>query len=165
MSFQKKKIELSDSLNDLDNIIDSMAKDLERYKQKENTSEKYIFYKEGQIMDLRRLRLTIEEFVEQFSSDYMNVSKMVGKAKNEIKKLEVVALIHGIIDLKHYTMLSYNELLNLLKEAYNEKWRQTPREIFFNDGQISEKLGTTDKPVVSWKDFPGMNKTNNYAKK
>jgi hypothetical protein len=158
MSFQQKKIELSEALNDFDKVIIDITNDLDNYKKKGVTSQKYIYYKQGQISDLERLRNMISLFMEQFANDYKMISGTLGKANRQIKKHEVIALIHGITDLKDYTKWSYEELETLLKRAYSEKWRQTPKEIFFSEGSENKNLGTIDKPVVSWGDFPGFKK-------
>ena len=60
-NYNKNRLKLSDTLREFENQIQSLVSDLDKYKQKENPSEKYIFYKQQQINSLKN---TLEVFIE-----------------------------------------------------------------------------------------------------
>lgn len=178
MSLKQTKQNLVDSLNDLQNVTDQLTEDFKRLEAIPG-KEKFAHFKKGQVNSLIGLRGSIEQLIEEFTTQYQKLFDQNKSLRNELNKTEVVSLIHGIYDLKKYTSRTYESLLVELNYINEERSLQVPIGILFaadteklhaafleppnftidkNGKKVIEqkevqKPKTTTKPVTSFKDF------------
>ncbi len=151
-NYNTNRLRLRDALKEFEQQIQSLTEDLERYRQKENASEKYIFYKQQQIGSLKNTIEIFIEFQENSTMQLIENSKEISKLNTRIFKLEGVCLYHGISNLNYYLRMRTNALIFKIKQAFNEGFRQIPFEIM-EGAQLNKNATRVTSPTVPFNDL------------
>lgn len=150
MSYSQETLKLTDALTQLEIEIKTLTADLERYKKTKNFSERLVFYKDQQIKVLLNVLESIRDFKELSDDIFFKEQKQIAKKEELIFKFEGICLLHGISDFTNYLDMSVTKLTNLVKEAYTEKWRQTPLQLM-PGYQLIEQIKTAKAPTIDFK--------------
>lgn len=138
MSLQTENLNLSEALRQFNNEIEKLTDDLKTYNQSPKASARFAFYKSQQIKVLQNVVLTINEFNQNTNQIILNLEKQLNQKEDKILRLEGTCIIHGISDLRMYLNYTVKDMVNLVKEAYAENWRQTPLELLPGYERIKE---------------------------
>lgn len=158
MSIQETRNELTSCLSDFDAIIESLNEDLERYQSRKDASDKFVYFMNSRINDLERIKVAFYNFMQSTSEEYTKQAQMIGNAKLDIKKLELICLQHGITDLDNLMREDYNSIKNYTQLLLNEKAYQLPFEIWLcfdvkKKRSSNAVTKTTEKPITSFKNY------------
>jgi hypothetical protein len=146
MSYSAQTIKLSDAIYSLQQEINLLIADKDKYSQKKEASEKFIYYKKQQIKSLQNVLLIFKDFQEQTNAEFLNQEKTLALANDKIIKLEGVCLLHGIHDINTYLNRTSNQITDMVLDAWKEGWRQTPIAILYNTEDRPE-YKTVSKPL------------------
>jgi hypothetical protein len=147
-NYNKNRLKLSDTLREFENQIQSLVSDLDKYKQKENPSEKYIFYKQQQINSLKNTLEVFIEFQESSTAQMINYTKEISKLSTTVFKLEGICLYHGICNFSYYLRMRKDALIFTIKEAFNNGYRQTPFELL-PEATLEDKKNSQISHLIS----------------
>lgn len=113
-----------------------------------NGENKYTYFKAQQIKILQSVFENISQITEQLQNE------TAFKPNPKILKLEAIALLHGIADINYYLSQPTNNLINQVREAYAENWRQTPFDLIpGNLASISKPPETATKLKLNWANY------------
>lgn len=152
-NYHKKRLELSDALNEFKKQIEVLVKDLENYKLNPKANEKYIYFKNQQILSLKSILETFNDFQDTSNGQILSYEKEIGKLNNKVFKLEAVCLYHGITDLDYFMRMTNDVIISNVKRCYDENWRQTPFEIRHSDFEKTTRFQITHNPTVPYSDL------------
>lgn len=130
--YNRNRLKLSDAIIEFEDQIKILIKDLDQYKQRDNASEKYIFYRQQQINSLKNTLEIFIEFQESSTAQMINYSKEISKLNTTIFKLEGICLYHGVSNFSTYLRMKKEALIYTIKEAFDNGFRQTPFELLPN---------------------------------
>lgn len=151
--FNKERHKLNDAIKQFENQISNLSEDLERYKSKENASEKYIFFKKQQIEILKSTLESFNEYSDVTNEIILANQKQIAKIKSKNFRLEGICLLHGISDFISYLRMSEFQFIATIKDAYSNKWRNTPFELLHADTPKQIEINKTDAPIVPYADL------------
>ncbi len=114
----------------LENTIHTMNSDLAKYKQKDNYSEKYVYYKNALIRDLHTIKNDFLAFSEELNAELLNAQKELAKTKKRAFKLEGIIILHGITNVESYLSMEEQQIIELVIKSQKEGWKQLP--LYFN---------------------------------
>jgi hypothetical protein len=96
----------------------------------------------------------IEEVLAEVQKNYTEKAKKT----EQVEMLEGVCFLHGISDLySNYMLLSKQQIIDLVSEAIQNNWRQTPFKIHYINTDKKE-IKKTDKPMLNWDGLELMSK-------
>lgn len=153
LNFNQERLKLNDAVTQLQNQISGLKADFERYRQSPKYSEKFGFFKEQQIKILESVVESFNEYSDNTNLLFIENQKEVAKLKNRIFKLEGICLLHGISNMGYYLRMRTQVLVYIVKQAFNEKWRQTPFDLHGDQNNEPSLPVTVTKPIVSYIDL------------
>ncbi|MBA2610537.1 MAG: hypothetical protein H0U95_01105 [Bacteroidetes bacterium] len=149
MKYSQQTLKLADALTQLKNEFTYLQTDLEKYKGSSRPIEKVIFYKEQQIKSLTSIFNCFTEFKEQSDKLFSETEKTIAIKEDKNFKFEGICLLHGIRDFSYYLRLPTKKLAELLKDAMQNQWRQTPLELLPGYNKI-EDLKPATQPTIDF---------------
>lgn len=150
-NYNKNRLKLTEAINEFENQIKGLVKDLDQYKKKENANDKYIFYKQQQIKSLKNTLDVFMEFHESSMAQMINYSREISKLNTTIFKLEGICLFHGICNFSAYLRMKKETLILTVKEAFNNGYRQTPFELLPNTTLEDKKSSLINQLIAKAK--------------
>lgn len=128
-NFNNNRLNIFDAVEQQQKQIDSLKADLERLRANPKATDRLIFFKEQQIKVFESVIETILEYSVINDEIFSDQQKQIAKLKDENFKLIGVCMYHGISDLNYYLRMKTNALIQTVKRAFTEGWRQTPFEL------------------------------------
>ena len=129
LNFNQERLKLADALKQLNDQITNLSEDLERYKATPKASEKFVFFKSQQIKILESILESFNEYSDNTNQLFTDNQKEIAKLKTENFKLFGICILHGISNINSYAQMKKNAVVDLVKRAFAEGWRQTPFEL------------------------------------
>lgn len=151
-NFNAERLKLFEALEQQQTQIDALKEDLQRYKLKPGASEKFIFFKSQQIKVLESTLETVIQYSVVNDQIFTDQQKKVSALQDQVFRMEGISILHGISNLFSYMQMKKEVLINLVKTAYTENWRQTPIDILNADTAKTE-LKRVERPVVPFIDL------------
>lgn len=104
-------------------ILEALRKEIAETKEYYKTIKPSIYNK----LDSQEKRIVYVKDLLTGSANYLNVQEVIiSDLQNDINKLEVICMLHGIIGAETLILESYEYLRNKLIEAVNLNQRWTP---------------------------------------
>lgn len=128
-NFNQERLKLKDATIQLENQINNLTEDLQRLKSNPKATKNLIFFKQQQIKQLIQVKETFIEYEQNTNEIFKSQEKEKRDLENENFKLLGICFYHGISNVAYYLSIQKNALIQIVKNAFNEGWRQTPLEI------------------------------------
>lgn len=138
---------ITDALQQMREEIKILKKDRDSYKARTGHSEKFLYYKNQQILVFESILLTFEDYADEVCTETIQRNKEFALKDQDIWKLEGICLFHGIHDVAYYRSLSKYQITDMVLEAWQEGWRQKPSA--FLDKPV-ENIRKVDKPIYDF---------------
>lgn len=170
-------MQLLEAIHILETLTKEVKGDLARYEEND-TAKDYIIKKLNN--QTNKLNFTINlvtEFLTQQQAQEQKTAQSAKKRSDYIDKLELICLMHGIFDYNYYLQMSlpmlkeevksrlnpqptirtycnnpkFEDLILSIEQLERIKTIQKPIGIIIAEGEKTVYLGTTNKPVTSFK--------------
>jgi len=149
MSYNNETLKLSEAVKQLQEQINALKADLETYNQSPKFNKRFAFYKSQQIKVLENVAESINDFKTETDLIFTEAEKQAAIKEDKILKLEGICLIHGISDLTTYLNYPVKDIVETVKDAYANKWRQTPLQLM-PGYKLIEEIKTAPTPIYNF---------------
>lgn len=170
-------MQLLEAIQTLKTLSIEVEGDLNRYSEQESAKAFIIKKLNNQINKLNFTTNLVTEFLTQQQAQEQKTAQAAKKRTENIDKLELICLMHGIFDYNHYLQMSlpmlkeevqsrlnpqptirtycndpkFEDLILSIEQMERIKTIAKPIGIILAEGEKPAYLGTTNKPVTSFK--------------
>lgn len=139
---------LKTAIEDFETEISKLRRELKNYKAKPGHSPKFAEFKQVRINIMQNVIVALNDYSALNDSLVYQTEKQIATLEITVFKLEAICLLHGVgSSIFTYLQMPDTTLGNLVKQCYNQNWRQTPLEILAD--YTKKEVAHAEKPLFS----------------
>lgn len=170
-------MQILEAIQHINDVVNEIKQDLDRYSEQDNAKAFIIKKLNSQISKLEFSNNLITDFLTQQKYQDQKTAQAAKKRTEHIEKLELICLMHGVFDYNYYMQMSkkmlqeevknrldpkstirnycnnpkFEDLILSIEQLERIKTIQKPIGLILAEGEKPAYLGTTNKPITSFK--------------